>query len=173
MQNEMPLKTTVDVLNYALTVEHLLHAYYRQGLQQFNAGAFAAAGYAANVFDWFAMIRDQEQDHIDLLTKLVGEQGGQPVPEGAYDFAFRDLAGFFSLAQELENTVVSAYQGVLGHLIDDADVITAVLTIHGVDARHAAYVSGLQGDAPFPAAFNPTTTPEETLAVLGPFTAAG
>jgi hypothetical protein len=43
------------------------------------------------------------------------------------------------------------------------------LTIHGVEARHAAYLNGLQGESPFPDAVNPTLTPDEVLAAAGPF----
>ena len=170
MQNATTLNTPIDVLNYALTLEHLLHAFYRDGLQPFNAGTFAAAGYAANVVSWFGMIRDDEQGHVDLLTKLIGEQGGKPVPEGTYNFGYGDLASFIRLAQKLENTAVSAYQGAISHLIQDDELLTTLLTIQGVDARHAAYVSGLQGDSPFPDAFNPTTTPDKTLASIDQFT---
>jgi hypothetical protein len=172
MQTQMALNTPVDTLNYVLTLEHLVHAFYRDGLQRFDANAFAAAGYAANVFQWFAMIRDDEQDHVDSVTEMLGDRGGKPTPEGTYNFSYGDLAGFIGAAQELENTVVSAYQGVAGHLIADRELLTGLLTIHGVEARHAAYVSGLLGDSPFPDAFNPTMTPEETIAITRRFTTA-
>ena len=40
----------VDVLNYALTLEHLEYAFYRDGLEEFSAEDFTSAGYAANVY---------------------------------------------------------------------------------------------------------------------------
>ena len=166
---DLILETPIDVLNYALTLEHLEHAFYRDGLEAFTADDFAAAGYSANVYDYFGMIRDHEREHVDTITKVITDLGGKPVAEAEYDFGYSDLAGFVGVAQELENTGVSAYQGAAQFLIDEEEVLTAALTIHGVEARHAAYLNGLQGESPFPDAVNPTLTPDEVLAAAGPF----
>jgi hypothetical protein len=166
---ELMLETPVDVLNYALTLEHLEHAFYRDGLEEFTAEDFTAAGYSANVYDYFGMIRDHEREHVDTITKVISDLGGEPVAEAEYDFGYSDLAGFVGVAQVLENTGVSAYQGAAQFLIDQDELLTAALTIHGVEARHAAYLNGLQGESPFPEAVNPTLTPDEVLAAAGPF----
>ena len=60
-------------------------------------------------------------------------------------------------------------QGAARFLIDEDELLTAALTIHGIEARHAAYLNGLQGESPFPDAVNPTLTPDEVLAAAGPF----
>jgi hypothetical protein len=169
MQDGMMLETPVDVLNYALTLEHLEYAFYRDGLEQFSAEDFAAAGFAGNVYEWFGIIRDHEQEHVEVITKVITDLGGEPVAEAEYDFGYTDLAGFMGVAQVLENTGVAAYQGAAQFLIDEDELLTAALTIHGIEARHAAYLNGLQGESPFPDAFNPTLTPEEVLAAAGPF----
>jgi Ferritin-like domain len=166
---DLMLETPVDVLNYALTLEHLEHAFYRDGLEEFTADDFTAAGYSANVYDYFGMIRDHEQEHVDTIMKVITDLGGEPVAEAEYDFGYSDLAGFVGVAQVLENTGVSAYQGAAQFLIDEDELLTAALTIHGVEARHAAYLNGLQGESPFPDAVNPTLTPDEVLAAAGPF----
>jgi hypothetical protein len=165
----MELSTPVDVLNYALTLEHLEYAFYRDGLETYGADAFTAAGYAPNVYDYFGMIRDHELAHVETLTQVVTDLGGEPVAEATYDFGYSDLAGFIGVAVALENTGVSAYQGAAKDLIGENELLTAALTIHGVEARHAAYLNGLTGDSPFPDAFNPTLTPDEVLAIAGPF----
>ena len=166
---ELMLETPVDVLNYALTLEHLEHAFYRDGLEEFTADDFTAAGYSANVYDYFGMIRDHEQEHVDTITQVISDLGGEPVAEAEYDFGYTDLAGFVGVAQVLENTGVSAYQGAAQFLIDEDELLTAALTIHGVEARHAAYLNGLTGESPFPDAVNPTLTPDDVLAIAGPF----
>jgi hypothetical protein len=172
MQDEMMLNTPIDVLNYALTLEHLEYAFYRDGLQQFSAADFRAAGYAANVYDWFGLIRDHEDEHVQTITQMISDLGGQPVAEAEYDFGYTDLAGFIGVAQVLENTGVGAYQGAAQYLIGEDALLTAALTIHGVEARHAAYLNGLRRESPFPEAFNPTLTPDEVLAAAGPFIVA-
>jgi hypothetical protein len=169
MQDGTMLGTPVDVLNYALTLEHLEYAFYRDGLATYSADDFAAAGYTANVYEWFGIIRDHEREHVDTITQVIMDLGGEPVAEAEYDFGYTDLAGFVGVAQVLENTGVSAYQGAAQFLIDEDALLTAVLIIHGVEARHAAYLNGLQGESPFPEAFNPTLTPEEVLAAAGGF----
>ena len=100
----------VDVLNYALTLEHVEHAFYRDGLQEFSAEDFTAAGYAPNVYEFFGEIRDHEMEHVDTLTSVITDLGGEPVEEAEYEFGYADLAGFVGVAQALENTGVSAYQ---------------------------------------------------------------
>jgi hypothetical protein len=165
----MMLETAVDVLNYALTLEHLEYAFYRDGLKEFSAEDFNSAGYAPNVYEWFGIIRDHEGEHVDTITKVINDLGGEPVAEATYDFGYSDLAGFVGVAQVLENTGVSAYQGAAKFLIGEDELLTAALTIHGVEARHAAYLNGLQGESPFPDAVNPTLTPDEVLAAAGPF----
>jgi hypothetical protein len=169
MQDGMMLETPVDVLNYALTLEHLEYAFYRDGLERFSAEDFGVAGFAGNVYEWFGIIRDHEQEHVEVITKVITDLGGEPVAEAEYDFGYTDLAGFMGVAQVLENTGVAAYQGAAQFLIDEDELLTAALTIHGIEARHAAYLNGLQGESPFPDAFNPTLTPEEVLAAAGPF----
>jgi len=165
----MMLETPVDVLNYALTLEHLEYAFYRDGLEAFSADDFTSAGYADNVYEWFGTIRDHELEHVNVITQVITDLGGEPVAEAEYDFGYTDLAGFVGVAQVLENTGVSAYQGAAQFLIDEDELLTAALTIHGVEARHAAYLNGLQGESPFPDAVNPTLTPDEVLAAAGPF----
>jgi hypothetical protein len=173
MQDEMMLNAPIDVLNYALTLEHLEYAFYRDGLEQYSADDFSAAGYAPNVYEWFGLIRDHERDHVMTITQVIKDLGGEPVAEATYDFGYSDLAGFVGVAQALENTGVSAYQGAAQYLIDEDALLTAALTIHGIEARHAAYLNGLQGESPFPEAFNPTLTPDEVLAAAEPFIVMG
>ena len=169
MQSSTMLDTSIDVLNYALTLEHLEYAFYRDGLEQFGADDFAAAGYAGNVHEWFGIIRDHEMEHVNVISSVITDLGGEPVTEGTYDFGYSDLAGFVGVAMALENTGVGAYQGAAQFLIEEDELLTAALTIHGVEARHAAYLNGLTSESPFPEAFNPTLTVDEVLEIAGTF----
>ena len=161
--------TPVDVLNYALTLEHLEHAFYRDGLDQFAEEDFTAAGFDPAAYEYLGLIRDHEREHVATLEAVIGELGGEPVAEATYDFGYADVTGFVGVAQALENTGVGAYQGAAQFLLGEDALLTAALTIHGVEARHAAYLNGLNGASPFPDAVNPTLTPDEVLAIAGPF----
>lgn len=158
----------VDVLNFALTLEHLEATFYRQGNEQFSSSDFTDAGYDEQVFEYFRLIGDHETAHVDVLTSTIQELGGVPVAEAEYDFGYSDVDGYVGVGQALENTGVAAYTGAAASISDDG-LLTAALTIHGVEARHAAYLNNLVGDVPFPEAFETPLSPDEVLQIAGPF----
>jgi hypothetical protein len=156
----------LDVFNYALTLEHLENAFYRDGLEQFDADAFEEAGFDAEVRENLELIGQHEQDHVEAIVAAIEAAGGEPVAEAAYDFGYADVAGFLAVAQALETTGTQAYTGAA----PDKRLLTAALTIHGVEARHAAYLNEITGaDVPFPGALEPGLTRDEVLAIAGPF----
>jgi len=156
-------KGDIAILNYALTLEHLEYAFYRDGLTTYNAGDFAGGVYAR-----LTQIRDHEQTHVDALIQTIQGLGGTPVAEGCYDFGYTTSAEFLEVAQVLENTGVSAYDGAIAD-IKSGDLQTTAATIATVEARHAAYLNDLNGDDPFPNAFDTPLTQEEVLAAAGGF----
>lgn len=166
-----PFADAIAVLNYALTLEHLEATFYRDGVAMFPAADYVALGFQAGVRDRISLIADQEAEHVDFLTAGISAAGGAPVAEGQYNFGYTDLAGFLKLAATIEGVGVSAYQGAAPYLIDNDDLLTAALTIHGVEARHAAYLNLIDGTSPFPDAVNPTLTYDEVIALVTPFIA--
>jgi len=163
----MMLNTPIDVLNYALTLEHLEYAFYRDGIGLFTFGEDSRG---ASIDTNLAAIRDHEMAHVDTLTQVITDLGGDPVAEATYDFgdAYTDPAAFLATAMALENTGVSAYDGA-GQYIDDPDLLTAAGSIVAVEARHASYLNLLNGMIPFPDAFETPLTKDEVLAIAGPF----
>jgi len=171
---DSPFEAPVDVINYALTLEHLESTFYREGLEQFDDAAFEAAGFQGGeggVREYVAEIAAHEAAHVETLIGVVEDLGGEPVVEAEYDFGYEDgdLTGFLTVAAALENTGVDAYTGAAQYLIEEDDLLTAALTIHGVEARHAAYLNILTGTSPFPDAVDAPLTPDEVLAIAGPF----
>jgi hypothetical protein len=162
-------ESAVDVLNYALTLEHLESAFYRDGLAAIGVDGITALGFQPSVFDSLTAIGEHEAAHVTTLTDVITQLGGEPVAEAMYDFGYTDAAGFLQVAQALEDTGVAAYQGAAQYLIDEDELLTAALTIHGVEARHAAYLALLNATSPFPEAVNPTLTPDEVLEIATPF----
>lgn len=167
-QQEAPFKDIVEVVNYALTLEHLEATFYREAVAMFDTAAFEAAGFQASVRDYIVKIGDQEKQHVDALTAVVKQLKGEPVAEAKYNFGYTDLPSFLATAAVIEGLGVSAYQGAAQYLQENDDLLTAALTIHGNEARHSAYLNLLTSASPFPDAVNPTATPEEVLKAATP-----
>ena len=139
----------LGVLNYALTLEHLEYRFYQMAID--TSGLIPADDFA--VFD---QIRKHELAHVGFLQDTIMALGGTPVAEPTFDFtaggAFPDphdpanYAIFMALAQGFEDTGVRAYKGQAGALQAAAEndmmntALTAALSIHGVEARHASQV---------------------------------
>ena len=106
----------VDVLNYALTLEHLEHAFYRDGLEEFDDDQLRNAD-QVQVYDdkirgeipgRIETVRDHEKGHVDQISKVVSDLGGEPVGEAEYTFEYESPETFIETAMVLENTGVAA-----------------------------------------------------------------
>jgi rubrerythrin len=161
------MTSDLDVLNYALTLEHLEYAFYRDGIGLFTFGNDSRG---QSIDTNVAAIRDHEGAHVETLTSVITDLGGEPVAEATYDFgdAYTDPMAFLATAAALENTGVSAYDGA-GQFITDPELLTAAGSIVAVEARHASYLNLLNGELPFPAAFETPLTMDEVLEIAGPF----
>jgi rubrerythrin len=161
------LTSDVDVLTYALTLEHLEYSFYRDGVGLFSFGQDSRG---QSIDTSFAAIRDHEGAHVETLTSVITDLGGEPVAEATYDFgdAYTDPMAFMMTAAALENTGVSAYDGA-AQFITDPELLTAAGSIVAVEARHASYLNLLTGEIPFPAPFESPLTMDEVLEIAGPF----
>jgi rubrerythrin len=164
------LNSDIDVLNYALTLEHLEYSFYRDGIGLFSFGQDSRG---QSIDTNFAAIRDHEGVHVETLASVIADLGGTPVEEATYDFgdAYTDPMAFIATAAALENTGVSAYDGA-GQFITDPELLTAAGSIVAVEARHASYLNLLTGQIPFPTAFETPLTMEDVLEIAGPFIAS-
>jgi hypothetical protein len=149
-------------------LEHLENSFYREGIGLFDFGIDNLGGVAIN--DRLAEIGAHEQAHVDTLTAVITELGGDPALEQGYDFtdAYASDSAFLETAQALENVGVGAYNGA-GPLIADPALLTAAGSIVSVEARHAAYLNLVNEASPFPSAVDEPLTPEEVLEAAGPF----
>jgi hypothetical protein len=139
----------LDVLQFALLLEHLEADFYTRGVASTNMIALAD-------LPLFTRIRDHEVLHVGELQRLITGKGSTPAARPNFDFTAKGtLPGFnFSvgqyetfkaLAQAFEDTGVRAYKGQVGRLLNDKPVLSAALSIHSVEARHAAAVRKLRG----------------------------
>ena len=166
--------TDIEILNYALTLEHLEAVFYTRGLKKFDRGAFEK--YFKNnkpyrkqgikdldggaIYEEFVRIREHEQTHVKTLEAVLGKKA---VPKSTYNFdktAFTSMGKFLAVAEFLENTGVSAYDGAIAY-IKAAKLQTAGATIATVEARHASYLNLINGDEPFPKPFDKPVAPRK------------
>lgn len=157
----------IEILNYALTLEHLEYAFYRDGLAEIGKDEIDETA-GDGIFELLTEIEGHEQAHVEALTQTITDLGGEPVEEGTYDFGYEDATGFLEVATALENTGVAAYAGAAPSIEDDA-ILSAALGIHSVEARHAAFLNGLNSSSPFPEAVDQPLTMEEVLEIAGGF----
>lgn len=149
-------KQDVAILNYALTLEYLEAAFYAEAVSKGAIGGDALA--AARI------VRDHEQAHVKALKKVLG-----PAAVKKPRFDFKNTTGdqdtFLATAVALEDTGVAAYAGQGPRLLQKP-VIQAALSIHSVEARHAAYFRSLAGMTFAPDAFDAPKTMKQVLKIV-------
>jgi len=145
-----PTTSVTDVLNYALTLEYLESYFYNQGT--------AASGLIpASDKSYIADITDDENHHVTFLQAVIKQLGGTPVDSPKFDLTagggkgngpFKDVLTnyqtFLAVAETFEDTGVRAYKGQAGNLLGNQVVLTAALSIHAVEARHASAIRYLR-----------------------------
>lgn len=163
---ELP-QDIVDVLNFALTLEHIEDAFYRTAN---DAKGLIPEKYVGV----FNIIGLHEAQHVAYLQAALGDKAVKR-PEadftagGKYPDAFTNFDTFLTLSQTFEDLGVAAYKGQAGNLMANDDILTAALQIHSVEARHAAMARRIGGKKSWDAAFDEPMTKEAVLAAAKPF----
>jgi rubrerythrin len=137
-------KGDVNILNYALTLEYLEAAFYKE--------AVAKAGLTGELKRFGTTVAAHEAAHVQALKKALGAKA---VKKPNFDFrgTTAKASTFAATAQVLEDTGVEAYQGQATNIKSSA-VLKAAISIHPVEARHAAWIASILGKSPAPDAFN-------------------
>ncbi len=145
----------VKILNYALTLEFLEAAFYKQAVANNAAGSDAVLSKFATV------VARHEAKHVSFLKQVLGAKA---IKSPKFDFgkAVTDKATFAATAQVLEDTGVSAYLGQVVN-IKQPIVLRSAGTIATVEARHAAWIRFINGATPAPATFD---KPKSEAAIL-------
>ncbi|KAJ7656609.1 ferritin-like domain-containing protein [Mycena rosella] len=169
--NARPAKrdiTDPQVLNYALTLEHLEATFYKQGLEKFSNGDFIAAGYPEWAHGRFTQIRDHEATHVTFLTTALEAAGAKAVEACEYDFGITDVASFVNLAETLEAVGTAAYTGG-AQFISTKEYLTAAASILAVEARHAAWLaSAVKQSSAWDTAFQTPLAPNPVYSLAAP-----
>ena len=131
----------VGILNYALTLEYLEAGFY---------AAVAESGlFKGDDLALVKTIGGHEQEHVDALLATLKDLGEEPAPEPEAEFPLDDAETVLKTAAEVENLGAAAYLGQAA-AIENPDILAAALSIHSVEARHAALLNTLIGEDPTP-----------------------
>jgi len=131
-----------DVLNFALKLEYLESYFYNQGAAHAGLIPASDAAYIKN-------IQDDENEHVTFLKSVLGS-AAVPMPmfdltaKGTFPTVLTNYDTFLAVANAFEDTGVRAYKGQAPNLLGNKVVLSAALSIHAVEARHASAIRRLR-----------------------------
>ena len=154
-------KGDVGILNYALTLEYLETAFYEDVVK---SGLFKGSD-----LETIRKVGSEEAEHVAALTGFVKQMGGTPAPKPKTEFPLKSATSVLELAATVENLGAAAYLGQAPY-ITGASVLSAALSIHSVEGRHAAALNTLLGESITPdGAFAKPASASEVLKSVEPF----
>jgi hypothetical protein len=153
----------LTIVNYALTLEYLEDQFYDKVIA---SGLFNGSKYLSTLKTFGA----EEHQHVEALHK-VAMSLGTPATKPTGKFPLKSAASVTQLAATVENLGASAYLGQAGN-IKSKEILAAALSIHTIEARHAATLNTVLKMSPTPdGAFAKPMSMSQVLAAVKPFIA--
>jgi rubrerythrin len=133
---EMFGKGDLGIVGYALTLEYLETDFYKQ--------AIASGKLKGDALALAKQFGEEEAEHVAALEGALKKAGGKlpAKPKGKFPLDSQDA--ILKLAGTVENLGAAAYLGQAG-LIQDPEILAAALSIHSIEARHAAALNTALG----------------------------
>ena len=158
------IRDDLSVLGYMLTVEYVQAALYRDALKRLPGLDPATRAV-------LTALRDHEVEHVDALRSTIADAGARPNnrPKVEFGSELESRPGFLKLANTLEDTGVSGYNGATPAL-ENEDFIAAFASIAQVEARHAAIIRRLRDKPPAPLPLDKASNRQAVQQAYGPFT---
>jgi hypothetical protein len=149
-------KRDVAILNYALTLEYLQAAFYTEAERLKKLGPKAAS--AARV------VGAVERAHVAAFRAALGKAA---VKRPRFDFqgVTEEQRKFLRTAVAFEDLAVSAYKAQAPKL-GSRSLLAVAVSIHSVEARHAAWMRHLFGIVPAANAFDEAIDKPEILRIV-------
>jgi len=157
-----------DVLQFALTLEHLEEAFYKEATTKFPDAQ--SMGLEQFQFDAIAQIGATESAHVVLLQGALAQAGVAPVRPCEYDFsaALTDPATVLATGSILENVGVAAYLGA-STIVADAKILSVAASILTIEARHQSVLRVFTQAEPVPQAFDAALGLRSVFSLAAPF----
>jgi len=146
----------VAILNYALTLELIQDSFYSE-VERIGA-IKGPLGEQARV------VAEHERAHVRAFQDVLGAKA---VKRAKFDFrgATENPEAFRQTAVAFEDLAVAAYKGA-APLIKNKAYLASALSIHTVEARHAAWIRRLANVVPAADAFDEPRSRASTLKVV-------
>ena len=158
-------KADLEIVNYALTLEYLEADFYQHVLDSGEVKDKKVGEVAME-------ISENEQEHVAALMATVEKLGGKPAARPTTNFDSVLEGGekkILETAATVENLGAAAYLGQAGR-IKSKEILAAALSIHTVEARHAAVLNQVVGKTIVPdGAFAKPAAMPEVLKAVKPF----
>jgi hypothetical protein len=152
----------LGIVNYALTLEYLEDQFYDK--------VIASGLFKGSVLSTLKLFGSEEHAHV-LALESVAKKLGMPATKPVGKFPLTSAAAVTKLAATVENLGASAYLGQAPN-IKSPEILAAALSIHTVEARHAATLNTLLKLSPTPTgAFGTPSSMATVLAAVKPFIA--
>jgi hypothetical protein len=150
------------IVNYALTLEYLESQFYEK--------VVASGLFKGSVLSTLKMFGAEENEHVAALHQVASKLG-TPAPKPKGKFPLTSAAAVTKLAATVENLGAAAYLGQAPN-IQSKEILAAALSIHTIEARHAATLNTLLKLSPTPnGAFGAPASMATVLAAVKPFIA--
>src|SRR3954454_20126965 len=151
----------LGILGYALTLEYLE--------TQFYADAAKSGKLSGKTLAVAKEFGEEEGEHVKALEATIKKLGGKLPAKPKAKFPLASEKSILKLASTVENLGANAYLGQAGN-IKNKEVLAAALSIHSVEARHAAVLNSVLGKDITPdGAFAKPASAAEVLAAVKPF----
>ena len=150
-----------DILQYALTLEHLENAFYKKALSTWSVDDFTNANFSADFYSQLKYIAHDEEAHVQYLEAGLKAAGAKPVEACTYAFPMQSAEDFVALAAIIEGVGVSAYLGA-SPMVTSKQYLTAAASILVTEALHQSAARNAAGEIPMA---NPFGTPMDLNAV--------
>ncbi len=144
------------ILNYALGLEYLQAAFYTEA-ERLGALHGPLATQAR-------VVGGHERAHVAAFRKVLGTLAMKS-PTFSFQGVTQDPSAFRRTAVAFEDLAVAAYKYQAPRLISPAYLMAAV-SIHSVEARHAAWIRRLAGVLPAATAFDQPLPPSQVDALV-------
>jgi hypothetical protein len=158
-------KNDLRIGNYALTLEYLEAAFYTQAVKN---GALSDP----DIAQFAKVVAGHERAHVKELKAVLGKAAVSS-PKVDFGKAVTDQTTFIKTAAAFEPVGTAAYAGA-GPYIHNLAILKAALSIHSVEANHAAWAASLlkykqidPSAKPAPHANNPAYGYKKVLRIVG------